>query len=424
MANVNFKYGVWSKFKTLLNAGTADTNTLYFITDRGAIYKGSLLLNGKISNLVVSSESDTTQKLTFTLTNDNSSGVQETIEVVTQHPNVTRKIAEFYNANNNLLATGKLNGFVKLSDATNSTSSEGNGVAATPKAVKDALEAAQDYASGLIGGVGGAMVFKGTLGTGGTVTALPTSGYKAGWTYRVVTAGTYAGQKCEIGDLIIAVKDYVQATASASADWTVAQNNIDGAVTASENLTVDAVIVGDGDTCVKKLANGTANQVLTIGVDGNPAWKDNVDEKVLLNEDTTSTSGYLVFATGDTNNGDKKGVKFNKAIKINSSTKELECNVKGSLNGNSSTATSIKSGTLGQIPYQTGVGTTGFISAPTQNHQLLRSVMDERTISFEHYSPGTLTVTIGGVRKSYNTMQSIDIDIDSAISSIASWEEL
>ena len=204
----------------------------------------------------------------------------------------------------------------------------------------------------------------------------------------------------------------------------MAQNNIDGAVTASENLTVDAVIVGDGDTCVKKLANGTANQVLTIGVDGNPAWKDNVDEKVLLNEDTTSTSGYLVFATGDTNNGDKKGVKFNKAIKINSSTKELECNVKGSLNGNSSTATSIKSGTLGQIPYQKGVGTTGFISAPTQNHQLLRSVMDERTISFEHYSPGTLTVTIGGVHKSYNTMRSIDIDIDNAISSIASWEEL
>lgn len=274
MANVNFKYGVWSKFKTLLNAGTADTNTLYFITDRGAIYKGSLLLNGKISNLVVSSESDTTQKLTFTLTNDNPSGVQETIEVVTQHPNVTRKIAEFYNANNNLLATGKLNGFVKLSDATNSTSSEGNGVAATPKAVKDALDAAQNYASGLIGGVGGAMVFKGTLGTGGTVTTLPISGYKAGWTYRVVTAGTYAGQKCEVGDLIIAVKNYLQTEASASADWTVAQNNIDGAVTTEETLTTDTVIVGNGGTGVKKLANGTANQVLTIGEDGKPAWKD------------------------------------------------------------------------------------------------------------------------------------------------------
>ena len=66
----------------------------------------------------------------------------------------------------------------------------------------------------------------------------------------------------------------MQATTSTTADQTVVQKHIDGAVTASKNLTVDAVIVGDGDTCVKKLANGTANQVLTIGVDGNPAWKD------------------------------------------------------------------------------------------------------------------------------------------------------
>ena len=37
-----------------------------------------------------------------------------------------------------------------------------------------------------------AMVYKGTLGSGGTVTALPTS-YSAGWAYKVITAATYAG---------------------------------------------------------------------------------------------------------------------------------------------------------------------------------------------------------------------------------------
>lgn len=54
-----------------------------------------------------------------------------------------------------------------------------------------------------------AMVFKGTLGTsgdGGTVQSLPNT-HSAGETYRVVTAGTYAGKVCEIGDLIICVKD-------------------------------------------------------------------------------------------------------------------------------------------------------------------------------------------------------------------------
>lgn len=74
-----------------------------------------------------------------------------------------------------------------------------------------------------------AMIFKGTLGTSGTITALPTT-YNIGWTYRVITAGTYAGATCEVGDLIIALVDRA-GTGNVNADWTVAQTNIDGAIT-------------------------------------------------------------------------------------------------------------------------------------------------------------------------------------------------
>jgi hypothetical protein len=70
------------------------------------------------------------------------------------------------------------------------------------------------------------MIFKGTIGTGGTVTALPAS-HNAGWTYRVITAGTYAGIVCEVGDLIICTTD---GTAASNSHWTVAQTNIDGAI--------------------------------------------------------------------------------------------------------------------------------------------------------------------------------------------------
>lgn len=91
-----------------------------------------------------------------------------------------------------------------------------------------------------------AMIFKGTLGTGGTVTALPTTGYSAGWTYKVITAGSYAGQTCEVGDMIIAVKDY--ATATANSDWTVVQTNIDGAVTGPASATSDYIAVFNGTT--------------------------------------------------------------------------------------------------------------------------------------------------------------------------------
>lgn len=71
-----------------------------------------------------------------------------------------------------------------------------------------------------------AMIFKGTIGTDGTITALPAT-HSTGWTYKVITAGTYAGAKCEVGDMIVCLKD---GTADNNADWTVIQANIDGAV--------------------------------------------------------------------------------------------------------------------------------------------------------------------------------------------------
>ena len=47
-----------------------------------------------------------------------------------------------------------------------------------------------------------AMVFKGTLGTGGTVEVLPVaSAENEGWTYKVITAGTYAGTTAKVGDI-------------------------------------------------------------------------------------------------------------------------------------------------------------------------------------------------------------------------------
>lgn len=44
--------------------------------------------------------------------------------------------------------------------------------------------------------------YKGTIGTGGTVTSLPAN-HSVGDVYAVSTAGTYAGKACEVGDYII-----------------------------------------------------------------------------------------------------------------------------------------------------------------------------------------------------------------------------
>ena len=48
------------------------------------------------------------------------------------------------------------------------------------------------------------MIFKGSLGAGGTITTLPAaSSSNEGYTYKVITAGTYAGQVAKVGDTFI-----------------------------------------------------------------------------------------------------------------------------------------------------------------------------------------------------------------------------
>lgn len=48
------------------------------------------------------------------------------------------------------------------------------------------------------------MIFKGSLGTGGTIEELPTaSASNEGFLYKVITAGTYAGQTAHVGDVFI-----------------------------------------------------------------------------------------------------------------------------------------------------------------------------------------------------------------------------
>lgn len=91
-----------------------------------------------------------------------------------------------------------------------------------------------------------AMRFKGTLGADGTVKTLPTT-YKVGDTYRVVTAGTYAGEKCEVGDLLIAIVAR-QGSGNVDGDWTIAQTNIDGAVVGPASATDSTVVLFDGAT--------------------------------------------------------------------------------------------------------------------------------------------------------------------------------
>ena len=112
----------------------------------------------------------------------------------------------------------------------------------------------KDYVSSIASGtisMADAMVFKGTIGINGDPGVLPSSGYKAGWTYRIITPGTYANVNCEIGDIIIAIADGSDSSSIINnSHWTVIQTNIDGAVigpTQNDNNS-NKIAIFDGTT--------------------------------------------------------------------------------------------------------------------------------------------------------------------------------
>ena len=86
--------------------------------------------------------------------------------------------------------------------------------------------------------------------------------YKSGDSFRVAEAGKYAGVECEVGDLILCIRDYVAETASAD-DFMVIQANIDGAVTSKATVsTVGEIVVFDAVT--GKVIKGSGVQIASL----------------------------------------------------------------------------------------------------------------------------------------------------------------
>lgn len=103
--------------------------------------------------------------------------------------------------------------------------------------------ATQEWVTALVGQMAGGVPSI----VDGTDNPLPTTGYKAGQMWRVAEAGTYAGEQCEVGDLIICLTDYAEGSAS-NADFMIVQGNIDGAVTGAESAVDGHIAIFDGAT--------------------------------------------------------------------------------------------------------------------------------------------------------------------------------
>lgn len=122
---------------------------------------------------------------------------------------------------------------------------------------------------------------------------LPESDYKAGQTWRVVEDGTYAGQKCEIGDLIVCVNDYTDSYSDD--DFIVVQANISGAVTGADSS-------ADGEIVIFSGVSGKAikNSGINVDVLESVIRKSHEHENKDILDTYTKTEDELLQETEDT----------------------------------------------------------------------------------------------------------------------------
>lgn len=194
-----------------------------------------------------------------------------------------------------------------------------------------------------------AMRYIGTVGTGGTVTTLPTSGVNIGDCYKVAVAGTYAGQSAKIGDLFIAIVEPNPANDATGWSYIPSGNERETLIkyaTSGVNISTTAqtgtIILGAAsakqvDTSISAGSTST-NLVTAQGIASFVEGKGykTTDENVKQTSSTTN-SAYPILASAATSptSGSAQKAIYNTGITINPSTKVVTATeFNGSLNAN------------------------------------------------------------------------------------------
>lgn len=130
----------------------------------------------------------------------------------------------------------------------------------------------------------GAMRYKGTITysngsyTTHTVAGVEVQGFptkcEVGDTYRVTSQGTYAGQTCSAGDLLICIQDGTGSGLNTAAYWTAVEANINGQVKHTVNGTSIYVYSNSTNTFTiyAPTTGGTQGQVLLSKGSAAPTW--------------------------------------------------------------------------------------------------------------------------------------------------------
>lgn len=157
------------------------------------------------------------------------------------------------------------------------------------------------------------MTYKGTVGgTGATVSALPSEGVAIGDTYKVAVEGSYGGQYCEAGDLLIAIGTEEDGVITSGLTWTYIPSGDDvdsqyKLVVSNNTATLNCTTTGD-DVGALTIAAGNDIGVSTSGSTITVKHEDFTTSKTTSTAAPDYSETFTVVDSITTDNGHVTGI--------------------------------------------------------------------------------------------------------------------
>lgn len=148
------------------------------------------------------------------------------------------------------------------------------------------------------------MMFKGSLGTSGTITSLPAAASSnAGFVYKVITNGTYASQAAKVGDTFISNGSiWTLIPSGDEPSGTVTSVATSGAITGG-TITSSGTISHSTASGYKHIpSGGSSGQILRWSSDGTATWGADNDTKNTTGSTNSTSKLFLTGATSQAAN--------------------------------------------------------------------------------------------------------------------------
>lgn len=229
----------------------------------------------------------------------------------------------------------------------------------------------------------------------GSVNKFPESA-EIGDTYRIGTAGTYAGVTCSAGDILICIKEYSTGTSgNSSTYWTVVEANIKGYMSNSINGVSYQLYsnnqLSNPFKIFAPITGGNENQILISKGNAAPEW---VNQSALIAGDITETAKKALLTAVSVDSTGKVSVTVGGITKTSSAASGTWgisiSGQAGSVKSALSTGVGLTMGVTGSTPNTYNGSTTRTIQLVAATNSTLGGVIVGDNISLD---AGTISVT-------------------------------